>query len=461
MYFPSPPESAPEPISVKQLVYRLKDVVSISVGTQWVVGELSNVKYHSGGHVYFTLKDEEAEIYCAFFRSAVARCSIRLQEGMKVHVQGEASVYVARGQLQLIIKQVRPAGLGDLQARFLQLKEKLRRQGLFDAARKRKIPAFPQAIGIVTSPTGAVIQDIRHVLKRRAPWVKAYLLPVRVQGPGAEHEIAAAIRAWSRAPQNGLPPVDVLIVGRGGGSIEDLWNFNEEVVARAIFDSAVPIISAVGHETDFTIADFVADLRAPTPTAAAELATPDGPEILRKLDRMQSTLHAAARHALNRAQLRLDVYERGKLLDADSLLAPYAQQLDDLEDDLTATVQERLQNAHLYLDRLAHQLQLRHPIHLNRERARQLDALATRLSHATATRLTDLNSRLTLLATRLSAHSPEHTLRRGYALVTGADKKLIRHTTDAPPGTPLTIRLADGEIIAKTTESQSPDVSSE
>ena len=296
MEFPQETASAPRPITVKQLVYRLRDVVGIAVGTQWVVGELSNVKYHTSGHIYFTLKEQGAEIFCAFFKNAAARCPLRLQEGMKVHVLGNATVYPDRGQLQLVIKEVRAAGMGDLQARFLELKEKLQREGLFDAERKKAIPAFPRSIGIVTSSTGAVIQDMRHVLERRAPWVKAYLLPVRVQGSGAEREIAAAIRAWSHAPHNGLPPVDVLIVGRGGGSIEDLWNFNEEIVARAIHECTVPVISAVGHDTDFTIADFVADLRAPTPTAAAELATPDGPEWLRKLGRMEQALHLSLIH---------------------------------------------------------------------------------------------------------------------------------------------------------------------
>ena len=363
MEFPEETPAAPKPITVKQLVYRLRDTVSIAVGTQWVVGELSNVKHHTSGHVYFTLKEQGAEIFCAFFKAAASKCPIRLQEGMKVHVLGSATVYPDRGQLQLVIRQVKAAGQGDLQTRFLELKAKLQREGLFDAEHKKKIPTFPRAIGIVTSPTGAVIQDIRHVLERRAPWVKAYLLPVRVQGAGAEHEIAAAVRAWSGAPFNGLPPVDVLIVGRGGGSIEDLWNFNEETVARAIYECTVPVISAVGHDTDFTIADFAADLRAPTPTAAAELATPDGPEWLRKLSRMEQALHASARHSLLRSKLKLDVYLRGKLLDAYSLLSPYSQRLDDMEETLQNAATTRVFHNTLHINKLEHQLQMRHPAH--------------------------------------------------------------------------------------------------
>ena len=420
MEFPEETPAAPKPITVKQLVYRLRDTVSIAMGTQWVVGELSNVKHHTSGHVYFTLKEQGAEIFCAFFKAAASKCPIRLQEGMKVHV------------------------LGDLQTRFLELKAKLQREGLFDAEHKKKIPTFPRAIGIVTSPTGAVIQDMRHVLERRAPWVKAYLLPVRVQGAGAEHEIAAAVRAWSGAPFNGLPPVDVLIVGRGGGSIEDLWNFNEETVARAIYECTVPVISAVGHDTDFTIADFVADLRAPTPTAAAELATPDGPEWLRKLSRMEQALHASARHSLLRSKLKLDVYLRGKLLDAYSLLSPYSQRLDDMEETLQNAATTRIFHNALHINKLEHQLQMRHPAHRNRERTQLLASLQAGLSHAAAARMTDLSSQLTLIQARLEAHSPEQTLRRGYALVENQDKQLIRQTNQVHAGEKLKIRVSDG-----------------
>lgn len=449
MEFPEERSAAPKPITVKQLVYRLRDAVSIAVGAQWVVGELSNVKRHTSGHVYFTLKEQGAEIFCAFFKAAASKCPIRLQEGMKVHVLGNATVYPDRGQLQLVIRQVKAAGQGDLQARFLELKERLQREGLFDAERKKNIPAFPRAIGIITSPTGAVIQDIRHVLERRAPWVKAYLLPVRVQGTGAEHEIAAAVRAWSRAPLNGLPSVDVLIVGRGGGSIEDLWNFNEETVARAIAECTVPVISAVGHDTDFTIADFVADLRAPTPTAAAELATPDGPEWLRKLSRMAQALHASAQHSLLRASLKLDVYLRGKLLDADSLLSPYAQRLDEMEETLFNAVSSRIFQNTLNINQLEHHLQMSHPSHHNRERAQFLSSLQSKLTHAAAVRMTDFSSELTLLQARLEANNPKQTLRRGYALVENRQRQLIRKIKQVHAGEKLKVRVSDGCFFVK------------
>lgn len=447
MQFPENTAPSPRPITVKQLVYRLRDAVSIAVGTQWVEGELSNVKQHSSGHIYFTLKEQGAEIFCAFFKGAAAACPIRLQEGMKVHVLGSATVYPDRGQLQLVIKQVKAAGMGDLQARFLALKEKLQQEGLFLADHKKPIPPFPRAIGIVTSPTGAVIQDIRHVLERRAPWIKAYLLPVRVQGTGAEHEIASAIQAWSRAPKNGLPPVDLIIVGRGGGSIEDLWNFNEEVVARAIYDCSIPVISAVGHDTDFTIADFVADLRAPTPTAAAEMATPDGPEWARKLSRMDQVLSVSLNNALIRARLQLDVYMRGKLLDADSLLAPYAQRLDDEEEQLLQTASSRLRQADMLLHQLEHALQLRHPSHHNRARSQLLNNLQERLAHAATAGITRMSARLALLQSGLDAHSPEQTLNRGYALVENNKKQLIRKISQTKIGEKLKIRVSDGSFF--------------
>lgn len=449
MEFPEETSAVPRPITVKQLVYRLRDTVSIAVGTQWVVGELSNVKHHTSGHVYFTLKEQGAEIFCAFFKAAASKCPIRLQEGMKVHVLGSATVYPDRGQLQLVIRQVKAAGQGDLQARFLELKEKLQREGLFDADRKKGIPAFPRSIGIVTSPTGAVIQDIRHVLERRAPWVKAFLLPVRVQGTGAEHEIAAAVRAWSRAPQNGLPPVDVLIVGRGGGSIEDLWNFNEETVARAIVECTVPVISAVGHDTDFTIADFVADLRAPTPTAAAELATPDGPEWLRKLSRMEQAIHASAQHSLLRAKLKLDVYLRGKLLDADSQLSSYSQRLDEMEETLFDAAVTQISQKSLHVNQLEHILQMRHPSHFNRERGQILSALQSKLTHAAAVRMAEFSSELTLLQARLEAHNPEQTLKRGYALLENKKNQLIRKISQVHAGEKLKVRVSDGCFFVK------------
>jgi exodeoxyribonuclease VII large subunit len=250
-------------LTVTQLTRRVRGVLESEIGQVWVEGEISNYRLQSSGHHYFTLKDEGAQISCVMFRGAALRMSTRLGDGVQVQVLGELSVYEPRGQYQLVVKLVQPKGMGVLQARFEALKRKLASEGLFDEGLKQALPKFPATIAMVTSPTGAAIRDMLNILSRRAPWVRLLVLPVRVQGNGAEHEIAAAINALNRAEMLGIPKPDVMIVGRGGGSLEDLWNFNEEVVARAIFASRIPVISAVGHEIDFTISLPISALPRP------------------------------------------------------------------------------------------------------------------------------------------------------------------------------------------------------
>jgi len=256
--------------TVSELTREIKQVLETGFPCLWVEGEISNFKRHSSGHLYFTLKDENSQIRCAMWRYRANDLIFRPEDGMKVLVQGNLQVYEPGGYYQIIVQQVQPAGVGELQLAFEQLKKKLYAEGLFDEAHKKPIPIFPERIGVITSPTGAAIRDIISVITRRFPIAQIILAPVRVQGPGAKEEIVQAIQDF-----NEFGEVDVLIVGRGGGSLEDLWAFNEEVVARAIFTSKIPIISAVGHEIDFSISDFVADRRAPTPSAAAEMAVPD------------------------------------------------------------------------------------------------------------------------------------------------------------------------------------------
>src|SRR5262252_2444462 len=291
--------------TVAELTRAIRGTLETKFGAVWVQGEISNYKLNPSGHQYFTLKDAKAQISCVIFRNTIAPLRAPLADGVQVQVYGNVTVFEARGQYQLSVQILQPRGFGLLQAKFEALKRKLEAEGLFDAARKRVLPKFPRRIGIVTSPNGAAIRDILNVLRRRAPWLQILVNPVRVEGTGAAAEIAVAIRELA-TPNVNWAPVDLVVVTRGGGSIEDLWEFNEEIVARAIFHSAVPIVSAVGHEIDFTICDFVADLRAPTPSAAAELIVPDIIDVHRRID---GCARALARKLLNwvrDAQQRLD-----------------------------------------------------------------------------------------------------------------------------------------------------------
>src|SRR5437660_6658379 len=292
-------------LTVSELTRSIRGALETKFGAVWVQGEVSNYKLHPSGHQYFTLKDARAQIACVVFRNTMAPLRQPLADGAHVQVYGNVSVFEARGQYQLSVQIIQPRGLGVLQAKFEALKRKLDAERLFDPARKRPLPKFPKRIGIVTSPSGAAIRDILNVLQRRAPWLQILISPVRVQGTGAAQEIAVAIRELAK-PNENFAPVELIVVTRGGGSMEDLWEFNEEIVARAIADISVPIVSAIGHEIDFTIADLVADLRAPTPSAAAELIVPDIVDLRRQMD---ASARGLGRELINRmrdSQQRLD-----------------------------------------------------------------------------------------------------------------------------------------------------------
>src|SRR5436309_7747264 len=291
--------------TVSELTRNIRGTLETKFGAVWVQGEISNYKMHPSGHQYFTLKDQRAQISCVIWRDTMAPLRKPLADGAQVQVYGTVTVFEARGQYQLTVQILQPRGVGLLQAKFEALKHKLEAEGLFAPERKRPLPKFPRRVGIVTSPGGAAVRDMLNVLRRRAPWLDILISPVRVQGTGASQEIAVAIRELS-VPNDAFAPLDLIVVARGGGSIEDLWEFNEEIVARAIFHSAVPVVSAVGHEIDFTICDFAADLRAPTPSAAAELIVPDVVDLRRHMD---NCTRALGRELLNRmrdAQQRLD-----------------------------------------------------------------------------------------------------------------------------------------------------------
>src|SRR5256886_8623718 len=282
-------------LTVAELTRAIRGTLETKFGAVWVQGEISNYKLHPSGHQYFTLKDQRAQIACVIFRNTIAPLRQPLVDGAQVQVYGNVSVFEARGQYQLSVQILQPRGLGLLQAKFEALKRKLEAEGLFDPARKRVLPKFPRRIGIVTSPRGAAIRDLLNVLRRRAPWLQILINPVRVQGTGAAQEIAVAIRELAK-PNENFATVDLIVVTRGGGSMEGLWEFNEEIVARTIADMTVPIVSSIGHDIDFTIADFVADLRAPTPSAAAELIVPDIVDLRRRLDELGACLHKCLRN---------------------------------------------------------------------------------------------------------------------------------------------------------------------
>src|SRR4026207_24449 len=290
--------------TVAELTRTIRATLETRFSAVWVQGEISNYKLHPSGHQYFTLKDQRSQISCVIWRDTIAPPRQPLVDGSQVQVYGTVTVFEARGQYQLNVQIIQPRGVGALQAKFEALKRKLEAEGLFAAERKRPLPKFPRRIGIITSPSGAAIRDMVNVLRRRAPWLQILINPVRVQGTGAAQEIAVAIRELA-LPNEAFAPLDLIVITRGGGSIEDLWEFNEEIVARAIFHSPVPVVCAVGHEIDFTIADFVADLRAPTPSAAAELIVPDSAELARRVSELANCLQKCLSNFLLQSRTRL------------------------------------------------------------------------------------------------------------------------------------------------------------
>lgn len=316
--------------TVSEITKYVRVIIEDSFSGSWVEGEIANLTYHASGHVYFSLRDAGASLRCAFFRNANERLKFKLKDGMKVICYGSLSVYEPRGEYQLIVKEVEPKGIGALQIQFQQLKDKLQKEGLFDERHKVPIPYLPTRIGIVTSPTGAAIQDILNVTRRRFANVEIIINPVKVQGPGAKDEIAAAVRRF-----NELNNIDVMIVARGGGSLEDLWPFNEEAVARAVFESEIPVISAVGHEIDYTICDFVADFRAPTPSAAAELVIPKKEDLIGKVSASVSRLRNALSGRISVLEEKLvRLKESRALRQPMNMMLQHEQTIDTLRKDI-------------------------------------------------------------------------------------------------------------------------------
>lgn len=436
-----------EIMSVTELTREIRTVLEGRIGTVWVEGEISNHRLQSSGHQYFTLKDEGAQLSCVFFRGAASRGSVRLQDGARVQVHGDISVYETRGQYQMVVRQVQAKGKGTLQERFEALKRKLFEEGLFDEERKQPIPRFPGVVALVTSPTGAAIQDMLNILTRRAPWLRVLVFPVRVQGQGAELEIVRALHILGRAADYGLPQPDTIVVGRGGGSLEDLWCFNEEALARAIADCPVPIISAVGHEIDFTIADFVADLRAPTPSAAAELLAPDGTELRRHLDALDRTLRSRVDMRLAHHQHVIELTAKGALRHTPThRLQQAEQQVDEAESRLRDAVRARIQ---ALADDLVHKQQVvtaHHPRVQLAEAAHRVEGAAQRLRQSLAHRLQRLDDLLKARTEVLRHIGPQSVLSRGFTYTTNASGRVLKSTKEVREGEVLTTRLADGVL---------------
>lgn len=428
--------------TVTRLNSAVRMILEQDLGLVWLTGELSNLAMPSSGHWYFSLKDISAQVRCAMFKGNNRRVPFRPQDGMQVLVQARVSLYEPRGDYQLIIESMQPAGDGMLALRFEELKRRLGAEGLFDEGRKRPLPREPRAVGLVTSATGAALHDMLTVLGRRAPDLPVFIYPTQVQGSAAISQIVAAITLANRRAE-----VDVLIVGRGGGSLEDLWCFNEEAVARAIAHSAIPVVSAVGHEVDVTISDFAADLRAPTPSAAAELVAPDRSARAQRLVHLKQRLvqaisrrQTAARHGFALLQKRLDHQDPKRRLEQQS------QRLDELSGRLQQLLNLRLHQGERRLANLELRLQARSPEKLLAAGKRRHQLAQERL-HTLMNKRQDLAAhRLAMLSARLDGISPLATLGRGYSITRTPNGEVIRRAAQVSPGQQLVTTLAEGAL---------------
>jgi exodeoxyribonuclease VII large subunit len=386
-------------LSVTDITRQIKSSLELRFPRIWIEGEISNFKRHTSGHLYFTLKDEGAQISATMWRSRAGSLLFAPEDGMKVIARGGITVYPPRGSYQIDVDQITPVGVGELQIAFERLKQKLAAEGLFEESRKRPLPELPARIGVITSDTGAALHDIRTVLNRRFPAIQLILIPVRVQGPGAAEEIAGAIRDMNR-----YGAIDVMIVGRGGGSLEDLWAFNEEIVARAIYASEIPVVSAVGHEIDFTIADFVADLRAPTPSAAAELVVPDRLELLELIRNNEYTMRQELAQLISSGRERVE-----------SLVASYA---------------------------------FNRPKDLLREYVQRVDELQRNIGVNMAYRSERSRQAAESLSKRLTGLGPQNVLKRGYAII-HRDRQVVTHAQQLKRDDMATIEFQDGKVATK------------
>ena len=444
-------DSDPKVFSVTELTRKVRSLLESQIGQVWIEGEIANLRKQASGHQYFTLKDDRSQVPCVmFYRPGRSLRQVPLSDGMQVQVRGEMTVYEARGQYQVNVTLVQAAGVGLLQARFEALKRKLEAEGLFESVRKRPLPKFPRTIGIVTSPTGAAIRDMLNILQRRAPWVGVLVHPVRVQGKGSASEIADAVTEFNSFEKLGLPRVDVIVVCRGGGSAEDLWEFNEEILARAIFDSAIPVVSAVGHEIDFSISDFVADLRAPTPSAAAELIVPDAAALRQQFIQTRNHLERLLGTVLDRWKSRLSFITRSVLFrEPLRRLGESSQRLDQLQETLNRELRDRLMERKQQVDSLLSVIRQYRPDQVIRLKQQELARVAVHLKETALTRLASDRHRLQRIENVLRVLGPQATLERGYSITTTQSGELIRSVQEAVPQLRVVTQLRDGKFSSE------------
>jgi exodeoxyribonuclease VII large subunit len=431
--------------SVSRLNREVRVLLERGFGSLWLEAEISNFARPSSGHWYFSLKDAAAQVRCAMFRQRNMLCAFTARDGQKVLVRARIGLYEPRGEYQLIVDHMEDAGLGALKRQFEELSAKLAAEGLFAAERKRSLPGIPKRIGIITSPTGAAVRDILHVLARRFPAVAILIYPVPVQGAQAAAEIVAALQAAGRRNE-----CDVLILARGGGSLEDLWAFNDESLARAIVASPIPVITGIGHEIDFTIADFAADVRAPTPSAAAELVVPDAEEWLNSFVRLGLRLQRCMRRRLEERGERLRwLTARAALVSPAARLGAQAQRLDELEQCLVRALRRRLHDHRERLRWLTGRAALVNPAARLSQQVLRLKNLQERLNRAWRHVFDSRREQLLPLVRTLNAVSPLATLERGYAIVIAAGGEILRDAAHVQPGSIIEARLARGRIRAK------------
>ncbi|MFO7551018.1 MAG: exodeoxyribonuclease VII large subunit [Haliea sp.] len=440
-----PVSDNPPTLTVGQLNREARRLLESHFDYLWVEGEVSNFVAPSSGHWYFTLKDSAAQVRCAMFRNRNQHMRLTPANGMAIRLRCRVSLYEGRGEFQLIVEFLEHAGAGALQAAFERLRDKLQAEGLFEAARKRPLPAQVKRLGVITSPTGAAIHDVLTVLRRRCPSVEVLLLPVPVQGETAAGEICAAIERANRWHAEGLVQLDALLVTRGGGSLEDLWAFNEEIVARAIVASALPVVSAVGHEVDISIADMVADQRAATPSAAAELLSPDQREWSSRLVQLEQNLASRIEIRLRQANREL-LHLRERLRHPGHLLREQAQRLDDQEQRLQRAQRTLLRDQRGQLLLLESRLQARSPATRVRNLQEQVARLEQRQQRGMRSKLQEAGTSLAHMAQLLDSVSPLATLNRGYSILTNTDGQVVRDAEQVASGDLLDARLARGRL---------------